>query len=223
MTLTSNEKRAQRRQECRDALVAHIYERRELKVPPNLVRLQPCPKDGYVWSAAEGFEHLLATNLSSGSVGVYDNIIASLGRSLEAVDPRSLMPDCTDSDSDQATKALPSPNPVPQTEDGSFTATIRRLECENKKLADELDRGKSHSDALLEKVEEWETWAQVMEEQLTESQSLVNQLDEELRHVQDGMAEAVRLLQSFRQDTQSCYSESEDPFRDETRSPSLAQ
>jgi uncharacterized coiled-coil DUF342 family protein len=76
---------------------------------------------------------------------------------------------------------------------------------------------------LLEKVEEWETWAQVMEEQLTESQSLVNQLDEELRHVQDGMAEAVRLLQSFRQDTQSCYSESEDPFRDETRSPSLAQ
>lgn len=110
---------------------------------------------------------------------------------------------------------------MPQSEDGSFTATIRRLECENKKLADELDRGKSHSDALLEKLEEWETWAQVMEERLTESQSLVNQLDEELRHVQDGMAEAVRLLQSFRQETQSCHSE--DPFRDETRSPSLTQ
>jgi hypothetical protein len=74
-----------------------------------MVRLQPCPKDGYAWSAAEGFDHLLATNLSSGSVGVYDNIIASLGRSLEAVDPRSLVPDGQDSGSDQATKALPSP------------------------------------------------------------------------------------------------------------------
>lgn len=75
---------------------------------------------------------------------------------------------------------------------------------------------KSHSDALLEKVEEWETWAQAMEEQLTESQSLVNQLDEELRHVQGGMAEVVTLLQSFRQEeTQSCHCE--DPFQDECK------
>lgn len=39
---------------------------------------------------------------------MYDTIIASLGRSLEAVDPRSLVPGCTDSDSDQATEALAS-------------------------------------------------------------------------------------------------------------------
>ena len=49
----------------------------------------------------------------------------------------------------------------------------------------------------LAEVEKWETWAQAMEEQLRESQSLGARLDEGLRHVQGGMAEAVKLLQSF--------------------------
>jgi hypothetical protein len=58
-----------------------------------------------------------------------------------------------------------------------------------------------------------------MEEQLRESQSLVARLDEELRHVQGGMAEAVKLLQSFwAQEPQSLGRE--DQCRDATRSPS---
>lgn len=116
-------------------------------------------------------------------------------------------------------------NSTPLAEDGSFTATIRRLECENKELIDQLDQARSHSDALLAKVEEWETWAQAMEEQFGESQSLVTQLDEELRHVQVGMAEAVKLLQSFRGEEGSQTSQSEEsdnPFRDGTPSPNLS-
>jgi phage shock protein A len=85
----------------------------------------------------------------------------------------------------------------PQVENRSFTATIQRLECEKEELTDELDRARSRSNALLAEVEEWEKWAQAMEGQLRESQSLVARLDEELRHVQGRMAEAVKLLQSF--------------------------
>jgi hypothetical protein len=57
-----------------------------------------------------------------------------------------------------------------------------------------------------------------MEEQLRESQSLVTRLDEELRHMQGGMAEAVKLLQSFRAQEPHARG-SEDPYRDATRSP----
>jgi chromosome segregation ATPase len=106
----------------------------------------------------------------------------------------------------------------PHAENGSFTAIIQRLESENEELTDELGRARSRSDALLVKVEEWETWAQAMEEQLKESQSLVARLDEELRHVQGGITEAVKLLQSFwHQEPHSC--EREDQCCDATRSP----
>jgi hypothetical protein len=33
--------------------------------------------------------------LSNGSVGIYGSIIDNLGRSIEAVDPKALVPDCT--------------------------------------------------------------------------------------------------------------------------------
>ncbi|KAJ5453901.1 uncharacterized protein N7458_004857 [Penicillium daleae] len=163
MTLSSNEKRAQRRQDCREALAAHIYERLGLKVPAHQVRLQPCPEDGYAWSVAEGYEYLLATNLGTGSVGKYNSIINNLGRSMEAVDPET-QPGCTIQNSN-----LGRNSPVLRVENGSFTATIRRLDSKNEELADELDRAWSRSDALRAKVEEWEAWAEAMERQLTES------------------------------------------------------
>jgi septal ring factor EnvC (AmiA/AmiB activator) len=114
-------------------------------------------------------------------------------------------------------------SPVSRVENGSFTATIRRLESKNEELADELDRAWSRSDALRAKVEEWEAWAEAMERQLTESQNLVAQLDEELRHVEGGMAEAVKLLQSFRPQEEVQSRGSEDWYQDATRSPSLSQ
>ncbi len=77
----------------------------------------------------------------------------------------------------------------------SFTATIQRLERENKKLAGELDRARSHSESLMEKVEEWEAWAPAVEEQLRESQDSVARLDEELSCLRARMAEAVKMLQ----------------------------
>ncbi|KAJ5142476.1 uncharacterized protein N7515_001263 [Penicillium bovifimosum] len=216
MTLTSNEKRAQRRQECREALVAHIHERLGLKVPPNRVRLQPRSEDGYAWSVAEGYEYLLATSLSNGSVGRYGSIIDNLGRSIEAIHPKTLVPSCTNQNSNPSTTS-----PIPQVENGSFTATIRRLECENEELTDELDQAQSRSNALLMKVEEWKTRAQAMEEQLRESQSLVARLDEELREAQGGMAKAVKLLQSFRAHEEPQSRGSENPIcYDAARSPS---
>ncbi|KAJ5449498.1 uncharacterized protein N7458_005947 [Penicillium daleae] len=179
--------------------------------------ISPCPEDGYAWSVAEGYEHLLATNLGTGSVGKYNSIINNLGRSIEAVDPETL-PGCTIQNSN-----LGRNSPVSRVENGSFTATIRRLDSKNEELADELDRAWSRSDALRAKVEEWEAWAEAMERQLTESQNLVAQLDEELRHVEGGMAEAVKLLQSFRPQEEVQSRGSEDWYQDATRSPSLSQ
>ncbi|OQE65448.1 hypothetical protein PENNAL_c0157G02251, partial [Penicillium nalgiovense] len=50
MVLSSNEKRAFSRQQCREALAAHIHNRLGLVVAPSQVRLQPSAGDGYAWS-----------------------------------------------------------------------------------------------------------------------------------------------------------------------------
>ncbi|CAG8902347.1 unnamed protein product [Penicillium nalgiovense] len=90
MVLSSNEKRAFFRQQCREALAAHIHDRVGLVVAPSQVRLQPSAGDGYAWSVTESKKSLLQSNLGSGSVGLYRSICEELGRSLEAVTPQTL-------------------------------------------------------------------------------------------------------------------------------------
>ncbi|CAG8095004.1 unnamed protein product [Penicillium salamii] len=90
MSKSSNEKRFKLRKQCREALAAHIYDRLRLVVPPEKVRLQPRPEDGYAWSVAGTNADLLKSNLSSGSTRIYQLICSKLGRSLEAVNPQSL-------------------------------------------------------------------------------------------------------------------------------------
>lgn len=105
---SSNEKRAIKRQECREALAAHICiarrkpwcdrkglmltidERLGLLVAPSQVRLQPSTQDGYAWSVTKLKESILQRSLSNGTVGLYQAIQEELGRSLEAVSPKIL-------------------------------------------------------------------------------------------------------------------------------------
>lgn len=47
-------------------------------------------EDGYAWSVSEEKRHLLETTLGRGTVGLYQNIIDEIGKSIEAVDPRIL-------------------------------------------------------------------------------------------------------------------------------------
>lgn len=61
-----------------------------LIVPPARVRLQPSVEDGYAWSVSEGKKHLFETTLGRGTVGLYQNIIDELGKSIEAVSPQIL-------------------------------------------------------------------------------------------------------------------------------------
>ena len=105
MSKSSNEKRFKLRKQCREALAAHICicnpilpltqlifldDRLRLVVPPEKVRLQPRPEDGYAWSVAGTNADLLKSSLSSGSTRLYQLICSKLGRSLEAVNPQSL-------------------------------------------------------------------------------------------------------------------------------------
>lgn len=90
MALTSNQKRAQWRQKCREALARHIYHQLQLEVPPNKVRLQPSADDGYAWTVSESKRHLFDSHLSNGTVGLYQAICDEIGRSIEAVRPAAL-------------------------------------------------------------------------------------------------------------------------------------
>ncbi|KAB8078094.1 hypothetical protein BDV29DRAFT_153018 [Aspergillus leporis] len=117
----SNGKHASKRQECREALANHIYERLNLHICPDQVRLKPSMEDGYAWSVSESKEYLLDTSLSRGSVGRYDIIMEELGRSIEAVTPASL----------QKTEALHTVPAKPRPETDSLTATIMRLKDAN--------------------------------------------------------------------------------------------
>ena len=103
MSKSSNQKRFQLRKQCREALAAHIciyrplllpthelicpVNRLHLVVPPERVRLQPRPEDGYAWSVTKTNAALLKSNLSSGTINLYQKILKELGPSLEAVNP----------------------------------------------------------------------------------------------------------------------------------------
>ncbi|KAG2026553.1 hypothetical protein GB937_001334 [Aspergillus fischeri] len=137
MARSSNEKRARRRQECREALANHIYNRLGLRIAPSKVRLQPSPDDGYAWSVTDKSAHLLRDSLSSGSVGQYEAICEGLGVSIEAVHPEVVMDDRTTHHGD---------DDEPSSNEESFTAIIQRLRVENEALTSEIDRLQHHID-----------------------------------------------------------------------------
>ncbi|CAG7951589.1 unnamed protein product [Penicillium salamii] len=152
MVLSSNEKRAFFRQQCREALAAHIHNRLGLVVAPGQVHLQPSAGDGYAWSVTESNKSLLQSNLGSGSVGLYRSICEELGRSLEAVTPQTLQ--VAQSERDHLAKEETRPARSDETESGSFTAKIRELECANREMSGELDRTRMHLEDSLTQREE---------------------------------------------------------------------
>ncbi|OQD77342.1 hypothetical protein PENANT_c113G04627 [Penicillium antarcticum] len=213
MTLTSNEKRALSRQQCREALAAHIHERLGLTVAPSRVRLQPSAADGYAWSVSGSQKHLLKTKLSNGTVGFYQAIRDALGCSIEAVSPQTLQEFEAGSDKDISAKR-PSPPKLskpPETLSGggSFTVTIQRLESANKELAAELARAKACSEDLLKEKLEWEVKYQEIDGELDASRRLASQLESELVRVGMGVTEAMKILQAHQlpEGSESCAQE----------------
>ncbi|KAJ5288266.1 hypothetical protein N7508_011041 [Penicillium antarcticum] len=199
MTLTSNEKRALSRQQCREALAAHIHERLGLTVAPSRVRLQPSAADGYAWSVSDSQKHLLKTNLSNGTVGFYQDIRDALVCEMEAVSPQTLRELDTGFDKKMSAKR-PCPPKLSKSREtasggGSFTVTIQRLENANKELAAELVRAKACSEDLLKEKLEWEVKYREIDGELDASRRLVNHLESELVRVGMGVTEAMKILQ----------------------------
>ncbi|KAJ5346190.1 hypothetical protein N7452_004194 [Penicillium brevicompactum] len=226
MILSSNEKRALLRQQCREALAAHIHDRLGLTVAPGRVRLQPSAADGYAWSVSKSQEYLLKTNLSNGTVGMYQAIRDALGCSIEAVSPQTLREPDASSDnriSDEvshqgllsfpnaeilkhpSSSKLPKPTRAASATD-SFTATIQRLEVANQELTADVENARKHSETLLDERQEWEAKYRGIHEELENSKSLVTRLEEDLSRVQMGIAEAMETLKNHQipENKQSC-------------------
>ncbi|KAJ6084300.1 hypothetical protein N7486_011100 [Penicillium sp. IBT 16267x] len=192
MTLTRNQKRAQARQQCREALAAHIHERLGFTVPPQRVRLKPSVEDGYM----QDKEYLLDTNLGNGTVGRYQDIQQQLGSSFEAVTPQrqQSIGAVTTSNIESllllagqgnGTANLYEQPKNQQPGSASFTETIRRLEQEKQDLAVELERARARSEELLSKDREWQAKACCLQQELEECKSSVDQLSLELVWAKD--------------------------------------
>ncbi|OQD77405.1 hypothetical protein PENANT_c106G08603 [Penicillium antarcticum] len=192
MVLTSNEKRAFFRQQCREALAAHIYDRLGLVVAPCQVRLQPSAGDGYAWSVTESKKSLLQSNLGSGSVGLYRSIREELGRSLEAVTPQTLL--VAQLERDHLPREEPGPTRSDE-ESGSFTAKIRELECANQKMKDELDRSSIHLQESLDEDCTLHAKLRRLQDELDNNSSRATYLEDEMVRVTNGITKAMQILQ----------------------------
>ncbi|KAK9847350.1 hypothetical protein MYU51_019563 [Penicillium brevicompactum] len=195
MVLSSNEKRAFFREQCREALAAHIHNRLGLVVAPSQVRLQPSAGDGYAWSVTESKKSLLQSNLGSGSVGLYRSICEELGRSLEAVTPQTLQ--VAQSERGHLPEKETRPTGSDEKESGSFTAKIRELECANREMSSELDRTRMHLEDSLRKKNELHAETLRLQDELGGISSRAGHLEDELVRVTGGIGNAIRVLQVY--------------------------
>ncbi|KAJ5837647.1 uncharacterized protein N7525_002835 [Penicillium rubens] len=192
MVLTSNERRAFFRQQCREALVAHIYDRLGLVVAPSDVRLQPSVGDKYAWSVTESKKSLLQTNLSSGSVGLYRSICEELGRSLEAVTPQTLQ--FARLERDHLPKEESGPARSDEEGNGSFTAKIRELEYANHEIKNELGRTSIHLQESLGENRTLHAKIRQLQDELDSISSRETQLEDELVRISGGITKAMQVL-----------------------------
>ncbi|KAF3000468.1 hypothetical protein E8E15_000819 [Penicillium rubens] len=210
MAKSSNEKRALLKQQCREALAAHIHDRLGLVIAPAQVRLQPPPEDGYAWSVTEPMAFLLQSNLSSGTVGLLQTICKELGRSLEAVSPQ----------------VLQGPQSGPRTEgrvaakqqttrdgesDGSFTAKLHSLECANHSLSLELDRTRTHLEESNSEGRSLRAQICALQTEMETVVSQSNHRERELVRARTGIAEAMQLLQAHLLQNQDTASKDDTP------------
>ncbi|KAJ6022344.1 hypothetical protein N7499_002891 [Penicillium canescens] len=193
MVLTSNEKRAFFRQQCREALAAHINDRLGLVVAPSQVRLQPSAGDGYAWSVTESKKSLLQSNLGGGSVGLYRSICEELGWSLEAVTPQTLQ--VAQLERDHLPREDSGPARADEEESGSFTAKIRELECANHRMKNELGRISIHLQESLDENRTLHAKIRRLQDELDSSSSRATHLEDELVRVTKGITEAMQVLQ----------------------------
>lgn len=161
-------------------------------------------------------ENLLKSNLSNGTVGLYQAICDALGCSIEAVSPQTLRESdagsyesMSDEVSHQCLLGIPNAEKPKRprssklskplgtaSENHSFTATIRRLEGANRELTAELERGQIYSEKLLEERQQWEAKYRGICEELDNSKSLVKQLEKDLNRARIGIAEAMEILKN---------------------------
>ncbi|OQE52227.1 hypothetical protein PENNAL_c0492G03197 [Penicillium nalgiovense] len=194
MVLSSNEKRAFSRQQCREALAAHIHNRLGLVVAPSQVRLQPSAGDGYAWSVTDSKKSLLQSNLGSGSVDATGCPIRTgppAKRRGDYSDPSSRLWGLHSAEDRDKTP----PARSDKKESGSFTAKIRELECANREMSGELDRTRMHLKDFLREKNEMQAEILRLQGELGGVSSRASHLEDELVRVTRGIREAMQVLE----------------------------
>ncbi|KAJ6171558.1 hypothetical protein N7470_000625 [Penicillium chermesinum] len=191
MSSNSNTRRAEKRQACREALANHIYRQLGLAIPPDRVRLQPSADDGYAWSVSNAQKHLLETPLGRGTVGLYQEIIAELGKSIEAVRPQT--PQGTPRSS-EASSACLNRTLLPHPE--SFTEVIQRLEVENERLVGQVEQYREQSESLLRKEQDWHAKIATLQAEVVSYQQVIQTLEEDVSNSRTSILDAIEVLKS---------------------------
>ncbi|KAL5364303.1 hypothetical protein BJX96DRAFT_178834 [Aspergillus floccosus] len=175
--MSSNEKRAFWRKKCRQALADHIKERVGVVIPPDKVRLQPSREDPYNWVVTDSVKDLFQSNLSSSSVGVFQQICTALdcGDMIEAI-PRERVHPGKSNNTDEHCSA------------SSFTATIRKLGREKEELQlaytqyqqqkeqellESQKKWSEDTEKLRYELEQWKTQAEARSIDLHDAKELV--------------------------------------------------
>lgn len=87
------------------------------------------------------------------------------------------------------------------TENDSFTAIIRRLECENHDLRAQLDRARVESDLIREHHRDWEAEATRLAKHNEIARVSERRLKSQVRRMQRAVSGAVRLLEETSEGT----------------------
>ncbi|KAF3004652.1 hypothetical protein E8E15_001026 [Penicillium rubens] len=137
---------------------------------------------------------LLKSNLSSGTVGLFQTICKELGRSLEAVSPQVLQ-GAQSSPTTEARAAAEQTNNDGGS-DGSFTAKLHNLECANHNSSLELDQTRT-------RLEESESEGRRLRAQIcslqAEKETMISRSQHRKRQLvrtRTGIAEAMQTLQT---------------------------
>ncbi|KAJ6171492.1 hypothetical protein N7470_000559 [Penicillium chermesinum] len=157
-----------------------------LTVPPYRVRLQPSAEDGYAWSVSDAQIHLLRTPLGRGTIGLYQEIIGELGKSIEAVRPQPLQRTPRSSEASSACQDRPE----------SFTEVIQRVESENERLIGQVEQYREQSESLLRKEQDWQAKIADLQAEVVSCQQVIQKLQEDVSNSQTSILDAIAVLKS---------------------------
>ncbi|KAB8227877.1 uncharacterized protein BDW43DRAFT_304272 [Aspergillus alliaceus] len=158
-----------------------------LRVPPGSIRLRPRHDDPYRWNVAKSVDSLFNSDLSRGSIGVFQKICDALnsGNLIEAVSPKNLQQE--DPWREDEHHDLGS--------DDSFTATIQRLEREvHEAIADNKNLREKQEQEIFNIQREREREREGLQREILQWKHVAESQDRKFQEMKDKVTPALDML-----------------------------